>query len=991
MDEAAMSCVMSVDDHGLSLRLIATLEKIQKFISDWIQQEKDEALLYEENLCNNCCAFLSTVIMEDDEVDSIELCIFLFGANMNDLTLEMFGFNCSGQLRGKSSIVAVYLDKYTSDLTLQQRLSPDAIKLLNAWERKRACANLVALNVEVEREILSVIEFEIIDSFGGMHGRLKGIVPITSYAEKLNAAYRKSLEKYDNLKFEYDKISEQLSEIARKEGKKRKSDKIKEGMTKASLKKMGKMDDDNNFTSEQIEKAVTQRIVTNIKDACNTPQKLNTVMNNLVETFSNAHTDINLAKLTLADNFVTYFKVLYTLVQCFPKHKDLSPDAVNFRELEGKLNNALLMAVGPTGKQGISCKKNSGVFSLLEMKDRSKHAKRATDRRALLANSCDTHIQIDEHNKCVVGREGHKILHRFFQQPTRKLRKDKLTEKDIMNIADGWFEMSEVSPNTNDQITRRDYNGTETKYFRYNCFNRVVDIKNYLLNVKGLTYSNTSVGLHKPFNVKKGKNDTCMCSVCENAGLMQLAVIRNSKVLNRPTRLVKAYRVLSLLVKAIKLRYSLRSIPWVSSIGETKIVVSVRHCYIVVAALFHNYYDFPVQTIVDVCRGAHRSQICQRLMCFNALPKYGARNKKECGRARCLGEVSKGVECARCSKSQNMLLHEDIKADESDRIGELMKHLKFGTPDQSEKDWIATDSISYSAWANEEGTKVDSLLKVWEKTPIEFVTYFKEKIYEYAHHVNVLTRQRNNAVLFHKNAKPHQLVGDIDFSQNLAYTDAHRNQIQSAHWTGESVTLFTTVFRYLDLDIWLEAKLSLMKGDEVSFFDDTTNLYHHAIVFEDWSPTTTEDTTTSTEVLVKVRLSDIKVDGVDLLLTARRNLHRRVWIAEPHITASDDKQHDTSFVQHYLQHVALGEKGFVKSHLKLKDQISEFHVHSDGAPGHFKQKYTLQSLNDLLIRNIGHGITRIVWEFGCPGHGKGIYSLNFVITTTTMSSFYVYL
>lgn len=321
-----MSCVMSVDDHGLSLRLIATLEKIQKFISDWIQQEKDEALLYEENLCNNCCAFLSTVIMEDDdEVDSIELCIFLFGANMNDLTLEMFGFNCSGQLRGKSSIVAVYLDKYTSDLTLQQRLSPDAIKLLNAWERKRAYANLVAPNVEVEREIQSVIEFEIIDSFGGMHGRLKGIVPITSYAEKLNAAYRKSLEKYDNLKFEYDKISEQVSEIARKEGKKRKSDKIKEGMTKASLKKMGKMDDDNNFTSEQIEKAVTQRIVTNIKDACNTPQKLNTVMNNLVETFSNAHTDINLAKLTLADNFITYFKVLYTLVQCFPKHKDLSP------------------------------------------------------------------------------------------------------------------------------------------------------------------------------------------------------------------------------------------------------------------------------------------------------------------------------------------------------------------------------------------------------------------------------------------------------------------------------------------------------------------------------------------------------------------------------------------------------------------------------------------------------------------------------------------
>ena len=115
-----------------------------------------------------------------------------------------------------------------------------------------------------------------------------------------------------------------------------------------------------------------------------------------------------------------------------------------------------------------------------------------------------------------------------------------------------------------------------------------------------------------------------------------------------------------------------------------------------------------------------------------------------------------------------------------------------------------------------------------------------------------------------------------------------------------------------------------------------------------------------------------------MLETARQNLHRRVWIAEPHITASNDKLHDTSFVQHFLQHVALGEHGFVKSHPVLKDQISEFHIHSDGAPGHFKQKYTLQSLNDLLIRNIPHGIKRILWEFGCPGHGKGVHKYSYI-------------
>lgn len=940
--------------------------------------------------------------MENDE-NSIRLCLFFFSRKMIDITLQTLGFTCSGQVRGFNSIIAVYPDKYSSTLTLQERLTSNTIKLLFVWERKIADANVGTSSIgEGTGETTSAIEFSIIDKLGGVSGTLKSLPQITSYAQRLNAAYRESLEKLAALKLEYEKLSEQhLDTMKRQEYrdlvdrqdfreaikkidnlkleykkllnehqdtlngqvKKIRIDKIKEGMAKASLKMKAK---DNNgcFISEKIEKTVTKKLVEHIQHDCNTPQKICAVMNNLVGTFPIVQTDITLAKLTLADNFITYFKVLYTLVQCFPKQKDFSPDAVNFRELEGKLKNVLLMAVGPTGKQGHSCKKNRRVLKLLEMNDTSLYAKCATDRRALLENSCHTHMQINEHNKRSVETVGHKVLHRFFQQPTRKHRKDKLTEKDITKIEEAWLEMSEVSPNTNDQITRRDWNGTETKHFRYNCFSRVVDITNHLLNVKHLTYSECSVRLHKPFNVRKGKNDTCMCSVCENIGLLQKAVMRNTKIFNRPTRLVKAYRVLSLLAKALKLRYTLKTL---------EKVVSVRHCFIIVTTLFHCYYDYPVQTIVDVCRGAHRSQMCQRLMCNKAMPKYGALNKKECGRSNCLGEVNKKVVCVRCSKSQNMLLHEDIKADESDRIVKLLKDLDFRASDQSEKEWTQVDQISYAAWANEEGTKVESLLKVYVKAPILFVNYFKEKIYDYAHHVNVLTRQRNNAVLFQKNAQPHQLVADIDFSQNFEHTAAHRNQIQSAHWTGESTTLFTTVFRYLDLPVYQDTSSTLLERDEVSFFDKSTNLYHHAIVLKDWSPSTTD-----TASYVKVILSDINISGVNMLETARQNLHRRVWIAEPHITASNDKLHDTSFVQHFLQHVALGEHGFVKSHPVLKDQISEFHIHSDGAPGHFKQKYTLQSLNDLLIRNIPHGIKRILWEFGCPGHGKGVHKYSYI-------------
>lgn len=164
--------VAAMIDNELSAELIATLGKIQDSISCWIQQEKDDAASYQQEMCSNYCAALSTV-MEDE--DSIELCIFLFGTKMNDITLQIFGFNCSGRVRGFDSIIVVYPDKYASTLTLQQRLSSDAIKLL-MWEGKR------------------------------------GVQQLTLYAKSLNAAYSESIVKSDALKIEYAKLSDQISD-----------------------------------------------------------------------------------------------------------------------------------------------------------------------------------------------------------------------------------------------------------------------------------------------------------------------------------------------------------------------------------------------------------------------------------------------------------------------------------------------------------------------------------------------------------------------------------------------------------------------------------------------------------------------------------------------------------------------------------------------------------------------------------------------------------
>lgn len=45
-------------------------------------------------------------------------------------------------------------------------------------------------------------------------------------------------------------------------------------------------------------------------------------------------------------------------------------------------------------------------------------------------------------------------------------------------------------------------------------------------------------------------------------------------------------------------------------------------------------------------------------------------------------------------------------------------------------------------------------------------------------------------------------------------------------------------------------------------------------------------------------------------------------------------------------------------------------VRSDGAPSQFKQKYTLE----FICRELVQGwFQRVIWSFGCAGHGKGMW------------------
>ena len=105
---------------------------------------------------------------------------------------------------------------------------------------------------------------------------------------------------------------------------------------------------------------------------------------------------------------------------------------------------------------------------------------------------------------------------------------------------------------------------------------------------------------------------------------------------------------------------------------------------------------------------------------------------------------------------------------------------------------------------------------------------------------------------------------------------------------------------------------------------------------------------------------------------ATRKLHTEAFI---HV--SDDKTHDSHAAQTFINKtLAYLDEHYVKTG---KETFVALHMHSDNAPSHFKSSKTMYFFTTLVatLKQWGsavlHRSFRIVWEFGAPGHGKGVW------------------
>ena len=101
------------------------------------------------------------------------------------------------------------------------------------------------------------------------------------------------------------------------------------------------------------------------------------------------------------------------------------------------------------------------------------------------------------------------------------------------------------------------------------------------------------------------------------------------------------------------------------------------------------------------------------------------------------------------------------------------------------------------------------------------------------------------------------------------------------------------------------------------------------------------------QVTLFITISHVRVEGK--------------WRAEAHIFVSADKSHDTYFVQRAMESLAAH---FARRNIKP----AAWYFNTDGAPSHFKNKFTMQSLFKFKTTS---GASTVVWETCAPGHGKG--------------------
>ena len=509
----------------------------------------------------------------------------------------------------------------------------------------------------------------------------------------------------------------------------------------------------------------------------------------------------------------------------------------------------------------------------------------------------------------------------FLMPAKRKIRSDALGSVQINLIEQAWRECSEQSPNAKDTVRCKQLDGSYTVHARFACYNRTADVVSHLKSVHNVEHSITTVHNHKPYYIRNGTVDTCLCHYCENIRLMKVAILQRATTVSAPLLFVQAINTIKHFIRTFRFIKYMRRLPgFPRAISRGQYVL----CWLIVHRFCHFDTRFPIDTMVSACRGAYKAEILDRVLCKGALPTWNQANSAHCGKRTCCGECEMAVRCGKCTGGsfRRILSLRTIHTTEGHNItATILNALQILPPDHTHT------TIKYKTWGSAETGAGSGELVVVEATLQQFAEYVEERLIEYAHHIATLRRQKNAARQLEINLQPNMIDGTMDFSENMTLNVA-RNETQSAHWRTDGATLFICVLRHLCPETWFDATCRLESAAAVTVLTE-----------KGFKPAVVTSTCEANAEVAEIRL----VEGADGTIVVSRSLvHLRKMVTTPVIAISNDKHHDTYFVQHFLNVHIHGPNGwFAQQTEQFRRLHDQFHWNSDGAASHFKQVNTI--------------------------------------------------
>jgi hypothetical protein len=248
-------------------------------------------------------------------------------------------------------------------------------------------------------------------------------------------------------------------------------------------------------------------------------------------------------------------------------------------------------------------------------------------------------------------------------------------------------------------------------------------------------------------------------------------------------------------------------------------------------------------------------------------------------------------------------------------------------------------------------------------TLIDFLDDFVLMLPKYISHRGILSHQKKSSQEFYQSRRPGMMCIDHDYAENMKL-QAHANEVQSEYWGNKQCTVYNAIVSWLSKDEWDKEVGIIEVGEEVTVFGEKSGCDVNEESY--WAKVIQKPESDDGDYVLQ------RDDGTEETLP-RKVLRHRVVKKQAHVGVTGDNKHDTYSMRHFIIETV---KNIKISGTFDSENFTVLCFHSDNAAQHFKSSNSINWLSQQLLSDTDIetlGFKSALWDFGAPGHGKGVW------------------